>query len=258
MEKVNSHIQITKSLLRGFSHDTDGGEKVYYLDLSDNAIKEEKIKTLGTEYGYYNEDIEKFLSKEVECKIGDISKLFKDFSKQKNKQLIITTEEKECINEFFKYSLIRSTYTIKAVNKASFFSKSFNGYTTNDIFQFANDSILVNFFEKFDSDILLNKSNVEFVIPRNCFYSAMVTDKPTKYVLPINSRTAFILINKCELSNFIIDGKHHYLQISDDDVVNSFNKRALVDEKFFNNAFVVANRKKELEDLQNYNSTQLI
>lgn len=244
MGAVNSHVQLTKSLLRNFSHKTDEGEKVYYLDLSDSKIKEEKIKKLGTVYGYYSEDVEKFLSEEVENKIGDVAKRFKDFSKQKREQLTITSQNQDSIKMFFKYSLIRSKYIIREVNKASYFAEFLGGYTTNHIISFSDDRVLDDFFENYEVDILLNNSNVEFVIPRNCFYSGMVTGKPTKYILPINPRTAFVLIHKNELNCYIIDGKHYYPQINDDAVANSFNKRALFDEQHFNNTFVKLSEKK--------------
>lgn len=252
MGAINSHIQITKSLLRNFSHRTNEGEKVYYLDLLDNQIKEEKVKKLGTELGYYSEEVEKYLNEKVENKIGDVAKRFRDFSKQKINELIVTEEDQESIKQFFKYSMIRSGAVIKAANKASYISSFFGGYTTNDIISFVDDSLLVSPFMEYYADILINESDIEFVIPRNCFYSAMIKDKPTKYILPINPRVAFILIHNSEFDRYIVDGKYHYHQINDDDVAISCNRRALFDEKQYNNKFIVANRKKELEDLQEY------
>lgn len=40
----NSHIQITKEILKRFAFKTDDGFKVHYLDMKDLEIKEEKIK----------------------------------------------------------------------------------------------------------------------------------------------------------------------------------------------------------------------
>ena len=53
---VKSHIQITKSLLRNFQINN---KEVLYLDMQENIVKKSIAKELGTEYGYYCNEIEK-------------------------------------------------------------------------------------------------------------------------------------------------------------------------------------------------------
>jgi hypothetical protein len=246
MGLVNSHIQITKALLKNFSHKTNGIKKVYYLDLHNLEIKEEKIKILGTEYGYYCEEIESFLSKEVESKIGDIVKLFKEFSHGRVQQMEIPPEQQERIKLFCRFSLIRSNYVLKIVNDTSVVARIIGGLSTNNIIPFYDS---FDPFEGYISTVLVNKSNVEFVIPRNCVYSVTVKGKGPQYILPLTPKVAFLLIHSSELINHTFNGKYHYPVIIDDEIAIRCNKHALFTEKQYNNTFIVASREKELEKL---------
>ena len=55
---INSHVQISKLLLKPFAHKTEEGLKVWCLNLESNVITEEKISELDTVFGYYDEDVE--------------------------------------------------------------------------------------------------------------------------------------------------------------------------------------------------------
>jgi hypothetical protein len=258
MSEVNSHIQITKALLRKFSHKTvetnefgtNTVDKVYYLDLTDNKIKEEKINILGTEKGYYSDEVERFLCDDVESKLGEIIKIASEFQRGKSNLFILSPKHKINIVNFFRFCLIRNENLIKEVNRNSVFSQLVGGYTKNYLLSNINLVDVELLFNGYFPNLLINTSNVELVIPRNCFYSAMVKGKPTRYIMPINPKVALVLINETERFNLVKDGKLLYLQIDQDKILKCFNQRALFDEKIYNNSFVVANRKDELEDLQ--------
>jgi hypothetical protein len=252
MKEIYSHIQITKSLLGGFSHNSNEGRKVFYFDIQDKKIKEEKISKLGTEKGYYSGELEEYLNKNIESKIGDVAKRFKEFGKQKDGDLIITSEDNVNIKRFFLYSLIRSSLIVRHANKASIIAPLLGGYKANDVIPFIINNKIDDPFENYFTNILLNESSVEFVIPRNCIYSLITHENPTRYILPINPKVAFILMHEKEIADFNCGDKSYYLKIDSDDLVKDFNKRALFDEIQFNNQFVVAKRKRELEDLQIY------
>lgn len=252
MTSINSHIQITQAILKGFAHRSEDGYKVFYLDLSDNNIKEEKINKLGTELNYYDADVEKFLNDEVENKIGELIKQMKDFEKGKYVKFIFTPEIHVIIRRFFKYSFIRSTKIVKIANKKSELASVLGLCTTNNIIKFVDDSILDPFYNSYDSDIIINSSKVEFVAPRNCFYSIHTEGKFAKYVLPISPKIGFILIRKSELNCVYINGQHHYMNITDDEIARGFNKNALLSELEFNNDFIVANNKTELIELKKF------
>ena len=61
--EVKSHVQMPKGLMKAFSHRTENGRCVYYLDLKDMEIKEEKINALGAIEGYFDKNSELILDR---------------------------------------------------------------------------------------------------------------------------------------------------------------------------------------------------
>lgn len=78
----NSHVQLSQLLMRGFSFKTAEGDKVRYLDLNDNTIKEEKVNKIDAIPGYFDEDVEQQLAN-IESKFGEVILKFKIFRKKK-------------------------------------------------------------------------------------------------------------------------------------------------------------------------------
>lgn len=254
---MNSHIQLPKFIMKNFSRKTRDGFKVFYLDLKDNSIKEEKIKRIGTEKDYFSPNIEKFLSDNIESNIGEVCKKLKEFRKGKRKEISISYKEEESIKKFLKYSLIRSSRVIRTVNEASDISSLIGGYSANDMLSLVNFEKADNFFEDYRVDILENRTKVDFVISRNVFYSLMVKGKQTKYVFPITPKIAFVMINNEVYRNNKDDRSHQYLAISDNEKIKIMNLRANIEEQRYNNDFVIAYRKDELIPLQKYNVEKL-
>ena len=69
----NSHIQITQRLLDNFSHTIIDNYKghptpldyVFFLDLNDFRIGVERVRLFGAECGFYSDESEDLLSKDV-------------------------------------------------------------------------------------------------------------------------------------------------------------------------------------------------
>ncbi|MGB3366730.1 MAG: DUF4238 domain-containing protein, partial [Acidaminobacteraceae bacterium] len=115
--------------MKNFAHKKDG-YKVYYLDVNDMSIKIEKIKTLGTELGYYSDEIEEYLSNNAEQIIGKISRDLKDFANQKKNEMTITQKDELNIKKFLTYSIIRSKRVIDIANSTSKLADFIGGYET--------------------------------------------------------------------------------------------------------------------------------
>lgn len=110
----NSHIQITRSIIKNFGT----RKKVNYLDLENKKIDDSSPKKLGAEIGYYDDTIEKLLRDEIETPVGNTFKDISNFSKNKMKEIIITDSDK--IKRFIEYMIVRSPkYCENFINKAN-------------------------------------------------------------------------------------------------------------------------------------------
>lgn len=87
---VNSHIQLPKFILKRF-RGTDG--KVRYLTLSDLMLHSSGVKNLGTEQGYYSEDMEKYLNREVENAYSKLVDKVARFTEKKQDSFTITARD---------------------------------------------------------------------------------------------------------------------------------------------------------------------
>jgi len=248
MVAINSHIQITRALLDKFSHKTKEGRKVYFLDLTDNQIKEEKTRLLGAKLGYYSEDVERFLGT-IERGFGEATKRIIKSIQQNSDVFELTEKDILYIKYFFHYMLIRSNYFLSIVREGRIFAKIFNGfYTTNNIIRFTED-FEGSPFNQCYVNLLKNVSNTEFVIPKNCYYN-MITEKDGHrgYVLPITPQIAILLL-KGE-PDIDQNGRIMRLRIDKDEVARSFNNAALACERYYNNDFIVAKHRETLEELE--------
>lgn len=243
---VNSHIQITQGILKGFAFKSQDGFKVHYLDLNGLRIKEEKIKILGSENFYFNESNEKYLS-DIEGKFGEVAAKIKAFAKGKKENLFLTESDCRNIKMFFEYSFIRSEKNLKDINKYSVATKIIGSMTHDDLIDLTKlDKSVLSYFNEFKINIILNKTSRNFVVPR-CVYYAFKKEKYSRemYVLPLNNKTGIIMIHKDDYHNFEDAQGTQYLSIKDEKSILNLNEIALNFEKNENNQFIVG----ELEEL---------
>ncbi len=249
-EVINSHILITRGLLKGFSFKESDGEKVWYLDLKDNQIKKEKIKKLGTSQFYYDLNAEKTLSS-IENKFGNTIVKIRDFSNKKLNNIEIYYEDFKNIKEFFVYSIFRSEKNIKRINDKSL-TAVLQEISPNFIIDFIKYRGS-NVFKNFKPNLIINKSNAEFVIPRNVIYEARnSSEKHCFLVLPITKKVAITMLHKDDYSKYVMAGDLWYLSIDDEKSIYKLNEFALVNEKNENNQFIVGGEV-ELQRLKEYN-----
>ena len=100
-------------------------------------------------------------------------------------------------------------------------------------------------FENMIATILVNRTERNFVVPRNCFYCVMRNGYPN-YIMPISPKGALLLlpVSQIQLSS------GNYGIINDPEQVKRLNKHALKYECMLNGAFVASDCRSELEYLQ--------
>lgn len=248
----HNHVQISKFLMKPFSHRTQDGDKVFYLDYKSGDIREEKISTLGTSPEYYYPAMEEFLAEEIESKVGEIFSLFRKIAK-KESTLTISKADNENIKNFFAFCLLRSE-GIKLKTKEKSLFLQFLPEKDQVALILSQHKISTKYFaENFFSSILLNKSSVDFVIPHNCIYSIssigkLQNEKFDFLCLPISPRCCALLIPNSYMHKYVSDTEINGLYISDDEMIRGFNNRAFASENTFSKKFIIGSTS-ELERL---------
>lgn len=245
-EVINSHVQITKGLMKGFSYN---GKKIWYLDVDSGNIQPGEIKILGTEKKYYSHDIEKELARVVETPFGDIAKLYKDFCKSKFDSFQMTTKAENDILRFFYYSMLRSKLLPQ---KASVVL----GYDVQP------DEIIIEGKKRFEESpfasrrisVSKNLSKRGYVLPSCCYYAMPYENDGINfsYVMPVSSSAALVAHTEEEYDKHIcVKGEEsirHGVAASIN-VIDYMNKSAYLSELASNKDFVVARKKADLEAL---------
>lgn len=245
---INSHIQISNFLLKAFAHKTvKDGLKVWYLDLEDNKIKEEKISKLDTEFGYYDKDVEDLLA-DAESAIGNIVRKFKDFERKK-KNITISIKEMEIISRFIQYVLLRNSQIAQIFKEASIFLDEKS--THSDVIRYCEVGKPALILKGYKANILINKTNKSFVISKNVLYAERM-NKQEIYLMPVSPKVAIVMMPIPMFNAYVKNEILEYAETIDENLIQRLNNTVYYTEKETSNKFVVG-YKDELERLQNLN-----
>ena len=236
----NSHIQITKGILKGFAFKTEDGFKVHYLDMKDLEIKEEKIKLLGSKKFYYNDKNEKYLGG-IETKFGEVATKIKNFEKNKIKHITLNKNDIQDIKNLYEYTFIRSEKELQKINKYYVKSKIIGNLNHNFLIDMTKENKrILSYFNEFRINIMINKTSANFVVPRSVYYILKkANNKREMYIMPLNKKVAIAMIYKEDFTKFIDNGNLYYLSINDESSILNLNEMAVRFEKSSNNQFVV-------------------
>lgn len=245
---MNSHVQIPKSILKNFAYKAGkDGWVVDYLDLNDNQIKTEKIGKLDTIENYYSEEFEKYLSDNIEGPFGEISKKIRNISSKKIDRPILTINEENVVLDFFEFALRRSNMLIDKMNKYSFKSP-ITEKTLEEIILLSRGQ----YFKECYISIITNKTKIDFIIPRNCFYwFKSETTNNYYYILPFTPKVAVILMPNEEKTIYSTKENLRQQFYVDEYKIRIMNMYALAVEQGINNQFIVGNKSELIELKEN-------
>ena len=248
---VNSHVQIPKSVLKQFAYSNG---QVNYLDLNNCRIRSCSPKTLGTEFGYYSEAMEQWLSSEIEGPFSELSAQINHFAADGSHDLVLPVSVEETCKKYVTASMARSEVALKA-----FYDKSVTAAFADDQ---ENHDLLVYYSTVNKKGIspligdhqmltLVNHTNRQFVVPRNCFYD--INHKGYSCIIvPISPYCALELVPHDYSANNV-NGTTVRLGIVDKpEIVEAMNIRALQVEYTYNKSFVASANREELDQLRLY------
>lgn len=251
--EIKSHVQMPKGLMKAFSHRTENGRCVYYLDLKDMEIKEEKINELGTIKGLYDPTSEAILDRLYESPFFEAILNVKKFTDGKLETLSFNQREEEALINFLKISIMRSNATRQKAEKtslvASIFPDVYKAALIPTMHLVMDEIPLLNGYH---INILINKSKLRLVAPRNCVAFSF-KDNILYYTLPLSPQVA-ILYQPDELYRLSFDDKgnlcYALAEEGDEEIIQSINLAAGINEKDFNNEFLIGAGREELEILK--------
>lgn len=171
--QINSHIQIPESFMARFSHEGSydtffNGEKhqnkkkfIWFFDIKRKKYGEVLIDEYYTKIGYYSDEIEHILSKEIESPINALATRVRKNYKSGKEQFLSDSEIK-CLNKLIFTSIARAD---NIVQKLSNYLP--NNVSPNKIVDYTNNYL--DYQQHFnDIDIIYNETKTDFVIPTCC------------------------------------------------------------------------------------------
>lgn len=250
---VDSHIQIPKGILKHFADHT---HRVYYLDTKTEHIGLAGAKKLGTEYGYYSDKHEQFLNKEIENPLINLGAKVRRLLCDESLTITLSKEEEMILKRYIAASIARSNLALDAMHKASgkYSQLLLSTQQKHDFisgFGATRNNIVYQTFESYYLVILINRTDVNWVVPRNCFY-AVSSQELECVVAPISPKCALCLFPPKYVEENIDSFQYRLGVVNDPTFVATMNKRALLYEYLFNQTFVASATKNELEQLRNY------
>ena len=248
---VDSHIQITNFILKQF-RSKDG--KVLHLDLEENRIRSCSSKELGTEYGYYSDEMEQYLNREIEKPFADfVSKIIR-FTKDKSERLDLPIIVEDICKRFVTAAAYRSRFVMDYSYKNSYTAFLLDDQTNHDQTVFYGTQLDNGIMPPLESQrmlVILNQSSRDFVVPRNCWY--IVSGGGAQcIILPVTPNCALELVPENYTGNTHNGIEERIEYIDDPDDIAYMNNCALQFEYAFNHSFVASASREELSRLKDY------
>lgn len=250
---MGDHIQLSKFLMEPFSFfeaDPDSGEykspvpMTYVYDVKNGKISKQKIKKLGTEYGYYTKETEEWL-RDKEHQFKETIKYIQGFDPKLCKTVGF---DELIIKQFCGIILDRSQNAMYMINEiAGGASSIINAILNKNNLPQVGALMGERHFSNYAITILLNNSHFNFVLPQCGLYLAM----ENQFMFPITPQKAILLYHKKE-SHFSKQPNHEkmYCHTDEKEVIDYYNQHAFEMEKAIGNKFIISKTIAELEQLK--------
>lgn len=218
---VNSHIQMPRFLLARFENNN---HSFFYYDVEKDYIGTKgHARSINTEFGYYPEKIEKFLSNQIEQPFSNIVKFIDALDLEKPHFLMTTAIEYE-IKQFMISLIIRSPLFINSIKNTSVFFQ-FLGKTDQRTIAISGGIATAQeqrIFNDFRATLTLNKSAMPFLLPICGIYSYMMNGY-NHINLPVSPEIAITLIESAGIPSIKKEGIMGMYQIDQEDQAIQLN-----------------------------------
>lgn len=235
-----SHIQMPRLILKNFQKDSKG---LFYYDCTQQKIVRGHAKTLCTEMGYYSNDVEIYLDKNVETCMGNLVDFLKRTSFQdgdnppKNYKDVAFT---------YCYALISRSPELLSEMKNNLYIRSLSVVNQHDIvarraLELAKEEDILGFYK---IAFLINNTEEELVLP-----IGGIVQWRMRLICPVSPWRAIVfyvpIAEKSDKNVNIIT----LFEIDSKDTIKDINIEAVKQEEKRNKIGIVASKKDILIDL---------
>jgi len=251
---MDSHIQLPNGILKHFrSGAPEASGRVFYLDLNTSYIGLSGSGRLGTEAGYYSEEIETYLNEKIETPFTTLAAKVRAFIHENREALTLDSIDEEICKNYVAASMARSKPALDSLMTNSVTAQFMGEQANHDdlVFVSTQPGMLSSVLKAYKMLVIVNRTARHFVVPRNCFYEVQ-SKGSSCIVVPISPGCVLELVPP-DYSGNIVNGEECRLgYIDDPDIVCEMNRRALRYEYAFNQTFVASASRFELEQLKAY------
>ncbi len=207
-------------------------------------------KKLGTQKGYYSQEFEQYLNKQIENPFSKLALEISSFVEQGNELLVLSAGTEKICKQYISVAAFRSKRAYLDFLNGSLVAGLLDDQTSHDGLVFFSTKLNSGVIPEISESrmmVLANKTDKEFVVPRNCFYLISSEGFPC-IIAPITPICAIGLIPK----DYPLEKNVNLWTVNNTDDILHMNKQALCMEYVFNHEFVAARRQNELSELKSY------
>lgn len=232
---IKSHKYLPKGHMKPFSLIIDNKNFTYVLNAKSNKIQLENIKYVNVELGFFTDEVEENLNKHVESKFFSLRDLIIKYSKDNVlKNFALTIKQSATVLNYLEFSMMRNKKNLESVNRESFSSLIFDGYTNNSLVDLRLEQVITNnFFSNTMPLVVENFTSSNFILPSTTFapfFNNLNNFKNSNilYVIPISPKIAYLLVNKKDYDDFFAENNSSYCMFENDNVIKQINKFAFM------------------------------
>ena len=243
-KQINSHIQMPKCVLKRFE---TNGSFFYYDVINDQIRTNGHAKSLNTNEGFYSNETEGFLDKNIEDPFGKLLLSIDTISSDPPKGSIDSVFDS--IAKIFAYALVaRNPSSIAHIIRAYQYEDDVSQQIKNELgMLFGLISVTEsNPFNAYGTTIVENRTDMPFVLPI-CGVYFSVFNGFEHAILPVSPKKAIVFIEEKGKQTIINNGIVHLYSIIDPSIICSLNINAVKTQCRYKNGYVVCPNKEALK-----------
>ena len=244
---VNSHIQMPKCVLKRFEN---LNRSFYYYDVEKGIIGTNgHAKTTNTQFGYYSEEVEKYLNINIEAPFSKVLQFF-DNTDFDEPGFYISPELQQRVKIFIYTLIARDSGITSKVDAYSIFwdlltEQSKHNFAAVKGAELAQEQ---GFLDSFIVTFSINKTEKPFVLPMCGIYSYMLRD--TRHVnLPVSPKIAITLAEQKGMPRLLNGNVVAMYAIEEETIVDRLNGWAYQTQCNAGWGYVVSPEKSVFEEL---------
>ena len=246
---VASHIQMPKLLLCRFENEK---HFLAYYDVQKGIIGSNgHADSINTEQGYYSKEAEQYWNSQIE---GDFSRLLKQLDSINTDETgIHLPADFDFLTKKYLHSLFaRSPKAFKHIEDKSVFLQFMNRTSQHDVASTTMYAIAQKdeYFKDWIPTLLINKSEIPFILPTNGCYGFGHNGSEEQIVIPIHPQRAILLFQPADAKMYVTSQTIKFGLIEKAEITKRMNLFAFETQKKLGYGYIVSNDKSILQEAE--------